>query len=353
MNHGAFRRMRVETWPDLDRLSWGYARTLEDPFEPGGLAAAWRPATIENIEKSWGVFLAWLLRHGLLTDASSVRERASGETLRHFIHAYAEHNAASSVATMVRALYDFVRACCPGSDLTELKELFAAYKSRARHLKSPAERHRPVAELVAIGREQFEQGLAMMEDTPVWGAIAYRTGLLFLMEVGLPLRVSNLRSLRIGHTIFKVDDRWKAVFEGTAMKNHRPFVGWYPAWLTEIIDLWIEEIRPILRHRRAAPDPGWLWPTCRVEQISSQGFLDAVRTATRDKTGIAITTHAFRHSVTTQIAVSAPDQIGIVTPILGHAGPASDAVYDLARGLEAQQVWLELLGQMRAEDAQG
>jgi integrase len=353
MNAAAFHRLRVEAWPELDRNSWVCARTLEDPFEPGGIAADWRPTTIANIEKSWGIFLDWLLRHDLLTNVSSVSERVSGETLRRFVQTYAEHNAASSVATMVRALYDFVRACCPGVDLTELKTLFAAYKARARHLKSPAERHRPIAELIAIGHEHFEQGLAMMADTPISGAIACRTGLLFLMEVGVPLRVSNLRSLRIDHTFFKVGDRWKAVFDGSAMKNHRPFVGWYPAWLTEIIDLWIEEIRPILRHRRGAPDPGWMWPTCRAERISSKGVLGTVRMATRDKTGIAITTHAFRHSVTTQIAVSAPDQIGIVTPILGHAGPASDAVYDLARGFEAQQFWLEILGQTRAVGDQG
>jgi site-specific recombinase XerD len=159
--------------------------------------------------------------------------------------------------------------------------------------------------------------------------------------------------LRIGHTLLRSGDRWKAAFEGSAMKNHRAFTGLYPVWLTEIIDLWIDEIRPILRHRRKDPDPGWMWPTCRREQMSAMAVLETVQNATRSQTGIAISTHAFRHSVTTHVAVSDPEAIGIVTPMLGHAGPASDAVYDLADGFHAQQIWLELLGRAPDRDGEG
>ncbi len=350
MSGSEFHQMRVEDWPARDQSLWTRARTADDPFEAGGLAAGWRPTTIGNIEKSWGIYLTWLHLDGSLDEGATPSERVVGDRLHRFLRAYSGPNAASSVATMVRALGDFARACCPGADLTELREFFILFRRKARHLKPPAERFRPTSELMKIGHDHIEKGLSIIDSTPVTGAIAFRTGLIFLMEVALPLRVSNLATLQIGKTLKKVDDCWTVEFPGSAMKNHHPFEGWYPASLTEIIDLWIDEVRPLLRHRRTMPDLGWMWPSCRGEPISQQGIFVTVREANRESSGIPIATHAFRHSVTTQIAVSDPKHIGIVTPLLGHAGPACDAVYDLAGSFEAQDAWLEMLDRKRAED---
>ena len=140
MSRSEFHRMRVEDWPAQDQRLWALARTAADPFEAGGLAAEWRPATIFNIEKSWGIYLTWLHLDGSLDEQATPLERGGGDRLRRFVQAYCEPNAASSVATMVRALSDFARACCPGADLTELREFFGLFKRKARHSKPPAER---------------------------------------------------------------------------------------------------------------------------------------------------------------------------------------------------------------------
>ena len=351
----AFKARKVAAWPTIDRGLWEAARFIDDlDDDENGAAAHWRPATIVNIEWAWGTYVDWLDREGLLAPEQSPDERVARDLFKRFMAAYVEGHARSSCAAIARGLYDFVRVTCPDAAVAHLSRRHLREKRRAIPTKAPAERMRPVSELLAIGDDLIERGLATMGETPVRGAIDFRDGVLFWMEVGLPLRVSNLAALRIGTTLVKEGDRWRATFPGAAMKGRLPHDGWYPAFLTETIEKWIDEVRPILRRKSRQDDDGAMWLGRRGEPIGTRQISRAVREAIRDRTGIPVSVHGFRRSVVTQAAISDPKHaVEIGAALLAHASPTSTEIYDLARGFEAQQVWLELLGQMRAEDGQG
>lgn len=350
-----FKARKVAAWPTIDRRLWEAARFVDDlDDDENGAAANWRLATIVNVEWAWGTHVDWLDRQGLLDPEQSPVERVARDLFKRFMAAYGEGHARSSCAAIARGLYDFVRVTCPDAAVAHLSRRHLREKRRSSPTKAPAERMRPVSELLAIGDDLITRGLATMGETPVRGAIEFRNGVIFLMEVGLPLRVSNLAALRIGETLVKEGDRWRATFPGAAMKGRLAHDGWYPAFLTTTIEQWIDEVRPILLRNSRQDDDGAMWLGRRGEPIGTHQISRAVRDAIRDRTGIPVSVHGFRRSAVTQAAISDPKHaVEIGGALLAHASPTSTEIYDLARGFEAQQVWLELLGQMRAEDAQG
>jgi integrase/recombinase XerD len=51
---------------------------------------------------------------------------------------------------------------------------------------------------------------------------------------------------------------------------------------------------------------------------------------------ILVNPHGLRDALATTVAVDSPDQIGIMTPLLGHGAPdTAQRHYKLARGMEA------------------
>ena len=72
--------------------------------------------------------------------------------------------------------------------------------------------------------------------------------------------------------------------------------------------------------------------------------------ATEQMLGTAITPHHARHIAVTAIAEARPDQIGIATPLLGHARQRTTlAHYNLADQLSAGRDFNAALSDIRAE----
>lgn len=347
-----FKSMKVEAWPAVDRRLWIEARSeADDPDEDGGPASHWRPATVALVERGWGTFLDWSERTGRLIPDERPDERIARPVVRAFVTAYAEGHAGKTVVNAVRALIDFVRVTCPDTDLTHLDRVLRRWKRRAAPTKLPAERMRPASELLAIGAELIERGLATIGTNRVRGALAYRNGLIFLMELALPLRLSNVADLRIGETFRKEGNQWRAVQPGASMKNGLEHDGLYPAFLTPVIDHWVEVIRPLLRGEGKGVDEGMLWLGYDGASLRSEGFAKAVTETNRDMSGIPVSTHGFRRTAATQAAISDPKHaVGITAALLAHASPNSAAIYDLAGSFEAQRFWLKTLDRLRARD---
>ena len=57
-----------------------------------------------------------------------------------------------------------------------------------------------------------------------------------------------------------------------------------------------------------------------------------------------VSPHGFRDAVATTVAITAPEQIRLVTPLLGHRALGNaQRHYNLARGAEAALVWHHVL----------
>ncbi len=76
----------VEKWPSGDRKAWEWALN-DDPLagEGTGGASGLRPATLRQIERSYGAWLTWLRERGHLDEAFNPGERASLALLRDYL----------------------------------------------------------------------------------------------------------------------------------------------------------------------------------------------------------------------------------------------------------------------------
>jgi integrase len=346
-----FISLKPDQWPPSDLALWQAAQMADDPLDVPGLAAGWRPDTLSNVERAWGMYLAWLAATGRLEPQARPVDRIRHSGFAAFLDAYAEGHAESSLAAMMRAIYDFVRACCPDADVAWLRRKAGKAQRRAKHVKPPAQRRRPATELAEIGETLMARGVEMLPTLPATGAITFRNGLIFALEVTVPLRVKNLAALRVGYTLLRDETSWRVSFPTGAMKNHRPFEAWYPERLTETIDYYLADIRPRLPTPPTNTDEGWMWPGRRGGPMWTHAITRIVREINRAHSGVPLPTHGFRHSVTTEIAIADPGHFGIASSVLGHASAQSKEAYNLAAAYESQARFLDLLDALRRGDA--
>lgn len=349
MRHGSFSSLKLAVWPEIDRRLWQAAREAGDELlDDIGPAAHWRPKTIVNVEYFWGTFLWWLATTGHLDPAVAPRVRVSQATVLAFLKAYEVDHARSSVAAVLRVIHDFVSVTDGGVDLSWLKTLWKGQQRRASPVKETGDRHRPVAELVDVAARHLVQAT---EDTePRRSAELFRDGLIFACETAIPMRSTNLASLRLGHSLRKEGGRYVVTLDGSTMKNHRAFERSYPEFLTPIIDDWFDRYRPILL-KQGRTDEGWMWIGTRWGgPLTGARISKIVRRINEANSGSTMTLHGFRHSVTSDITAHLPQHVGIIKTVLGHASPLSQKYYDLAAAYEAQHRWHAVLEGVRQKD---
>ena len=256
MKQGSFSSLPIEQWPEQDQTLWAAARKDGGYWDDTGLAAHWRRATIVNAEYHYGTFLWWLERSGRLDIKAAPVNRATAENIASFAEVYAASHAQASVAAVVRVVADMVRATTPLADVQWVYALANRIKRTAKPAKPPSHRMRPAMELVDVANSLIERGERLLEERPYFGASHFRNGLMILAETSLPLRRNNYAGLRLGDTLHREQNRYRVMIPASDMKNRRDFEGWYPDWLTEKFDFYLEQARPALRARQKGPDEG-------------------------------------------------------------------------------------------------
>jgi integrase len=75
---------------------------------------------------------------------------------------------------------------------------------------------------------------------------------------------------------------------------------------------------------------------------------DKVRAVTLREIGIPFNLHSARHAVATQVAITCPENVGIVTPLLDHADPrTAEEAYNLSDSLSATADYQESMQVLR------
>lgn len=331
----SFSSLKNPMWPQIDQTLWARARLSGGLLDDAGLAAHWRPATKQNVEYHYGTFLWWLQVTNKLDPSQLPFSRCSRELIRAFIDSYSQSHAPFSVATVVKATYDFLRVTCPTQDASAIMRMAGRLKRKARPNKPPAQRKCSLQSLDMISETLLAEGVALLTTRPAKAAIAYRDGLTFAMETALPLRRSNFEGLQLGKTLVRRNGVYHVVFEGKDHKNGHTFEGNYPEVLTPMIDAYVNDFRPILRHKVDNKDEGWFWLGEFGQIIRGKTISGRVREITRTFLGYPLSMHAFRRSVATHIGQSDPAHVGIIKAVLGHASDLSAADYNLASASDA------------------
>ena len=122
------------SWPAADREAYAAACRRGDPFEEGGSAALWRPATHAGRIWAYGAWLCHLQRQGVDLEAEAGAERLTSERLTLYMRHLRGRCASSSIASVLGHLHGFMLAVWPRHDWHWLSEVHP----REQRLAEPA-----------------------------------------------------------------------------------------------------------------------------------------------------------------------------------------------------------------------
>lgn len=331
--------VKVSAWPVEWRACWLASKApAASPLDDGGRASGWSPATLRNVEVAVGVCLAWLRTSGDFEPGKLLSDYVDEARIKAFVEAYSPGRAEISVAHRVHGLAYYLRATVAPDGLPWLTKLAHRMMNRATPSRPKLPRMSSVSDLIALGYQLMDAGMEHVSAGEAGGASLFRNGLMIAALAARPtLRMRNFHALRIGHTLFRTHDRYEVRIPRGQTKKGNAIAFRYPDWLTEPFDLYFREIRPKLPAHGLDEDEGWVWigrngnhalPPTTVTNIISG--------VTKQYLGRPTSPHLFRDCATTEVALSAPADVGITKDLLGHKTLASSqAHYNQARSFTA------------------
>jgi integrase/recombinase XerD len=147
-----------------------------------------------------------------------------------------------------------------------------------------------------------------------------------------PIRLENLTAIELDRHFAKVENRFWCTFVPAETKEKRPLEFPMPEALTSWLDLYISVHRPLLLRGRKSPR---LWISTRSTPMVDNSIYYRVKACTERLVGHPLNPHLFRDCAATTIAELAPEDIGIISRILGHSSLRSAELHYNQAGMLA------------------
>ena len=344
--------LRVPHWPAQDRAAWQAAATSVGWFDDGGRLARYSRNRIRVFESAYGRWLGFLVSY----DPDIMLESGLDHLGRDRVGAYYERLHAVLAPCTVRAyltdLLTVVRAMAPDQS-------FEALHNAVRHIWRIAE---PVTDKygrLVPARDLYTLGCELMQDAPARSTLLkqaglYRDGLMIAMLIARPVRLGNFASIEIGLHIKKLNHDYWLVFPAAEVKNRRPLEYRLPPALCQPIECYLDQYRPHLlsrrgRHWRGHPG-NTLWISDHGAPLKRAQIRERINRHTRGRFGFPVNPHRFRDCAATSIAIEAPEHVGIILPVLGHArATTGERYYNQARSLHAARRFQAVIDGFRNE----
>ena len=299
--------------------------------------------------RGYGQWLAFLQRHGWLTEQVNPRARVTPAALRCYVEELQASYASLSVWNFVDDLDAMLRAMLLDEDWSLVRRVAAKLKGRSH-------RSRPVEVGLPHPRDLYRSGLRAMQEVeagpglPIAAAIAYRDGLAVALLAACPLRRRTFTNLILGRHLVACGDGFTLHLEPRDLKNSTSLKFPLPLELGPWLRRYLEVYRP-----RLAPSPEvrLLWVNKRGTPLVK--LADRIEQFTAARFTRRVPMHHFRHAAATAMATDDPHHVHLVAALLGHSrAGVSERYYNLASALEAgkayQQGLLALHARLRADD---
>jgi integrase/recombinase XerD len=326
-----------DEWPADDRDRWLAALTLGDLFDDLGARAGHSEVSNRNAAYGYGRWLTFLERRGWLDAASSPAERITPVRVNAYIADLETHNSTQTVLNRLQELHAVAVVMDPDRDWSWIHRLHSHVRIRHRPARPKSARLVPVWELSNLGISLTVA--AEQEGTACRRAMVFRDGLIIAMLAARPLRLRNLTGLELDRTLVLHGNQWWIQIPAAETKTKKEIGVPWPDSLVPALETYLTRHRPVLASMRrgsARPAGQALWVSTAGSPMDQRTIYATIVGRTRDGLGRPINPQLFRDCAVTSIAVEAPDDIGIVSPLLGHQSSATaEKYYNQARGIEA------------------
>jgi integrase len=255
-----------------------------------------------------------------------------------------------TVVTRLLQLQQALRALEPRLDSRWIMLAACRLRGKAKSVRNKRARLQTSDRIATLGE-------GLMAEVTNGGAVTrrsaknFRNGLILAFLAYRPIRATNFTSIKLQQHLTKRGEAWWLSFAASETKNRRPLDMPLPARLTPYLERYLSEVRPfLLTHggRSRPPRTDALWITRNATAMAFVTISSWVKRLTAEAFGAPINLHLFRDCAATTVAIVNPENVGIVTDILGHATPATaEKFYNQAQGIEAGRQYHEVLAGLR------
>ena len=173
---------------------------------------------------------------------------------------------------------------------------------------------------------------AESEGTERSAALMFRDGLLIAFIALRPIRRKNLASMSLGQHLVNRAGTWWLDFAGEEMKNGESMEMPWPDELTNALETWLRQWRPVLCQRRGRwtkPIGDAVWVSGHGSPLTQDAIYGRVVFHTKRVFGHSINPHLTRDIAATHLADIDPEHVWIAAPVLGHRNFATTQRYYL------------------------
>lgn len=200
------RSLPIAEWPEPDRAAWAAATTPGDRLEPEGVATGWKDATQGAIADSYGYWLHWLDREGLLDRKAGPGDRAQRDVLTRYLAELRQGVAPFTLATRISGLGAALHVMVPAVDWGWLRRAGGRLRLQASPVRNKRGRLQTPAELIALGQSLMTRAESGKEEQARWDAALYRDGLLIAFLASRPIRRKNLAAITVGRHLLRAGE---------------------------------------------------------------------------------------------------------------------------------------------------
>lgn len=342
------RALPLERWPEPDRRMWHGLVRSGDVFDETGAFADLRQVTLDAYRLAYAQWLQHLQDDGVDLTVQSPHQRVSVPRLRRYLETLAHHSPNSRTHRFTY-LHRVLSKAYPETDWRALKNAANALNRQRKQAGRDRilTRVPPSDALLDAGLSAIGAVRTTFPRTPRQ-AEQYRDGLLVAMLACHAPRRRSIAALKLGVN-FRCDDDGFAVWtSGADMKGGRPFAFRVSPLLTDAIEAYLTDVRPIFPAGED-PDQGPLWLSFITGRaLGPQGIKNAVAAITETHGGHRTTPHLFRHSAMTTMANAEGFDTRHGQAFLDHRTPeVSERHYNLATQLDAGRAYARLLERKR------
>jgi len=337
----------VSLWPLVDRKAWTAAMEPAGPFDEGKAGAGWSQATWRKTASGYGFYLSYLDGLGQLDPDERIARRITHEHLKAYLAYLKQRNHGHTLHNRIQELGDALRVLAPEYDWGWVSRAAGRLRAEAVPARDKLSRARPIGELIAAGLDFMDHADGAPGLSPFKRAILYRDGLMVAFLGFDPLRLRSLSCIRLGHHLQESLGFAILAIPAEYTKGRRPHEAEIAELLRQRLFRYVQHHRPALTRRRKSGKlpTDYLW-------VSAQGTpLETISPRVAKATGLSgtpIRPHMFRTCAATTVAIRAPKDIHIITPILDHSGPAiGERHYNMAGSLEASRAYARVVNDLR------
>jgi integrase len=341
------RSLKMEEWPAGDQLAWREATRPAVRLQRGGTAAHLAKVSQNDIANRYGLYLNFLQRKGLFDVGSRAAELVNPKNVKDYV---VELTARVSSVTVWNSIYKLRRAAkclTPNVAFGWLSEIEKDIALVCRP-KDKTDR-------LVMADRLLEAGLTLIEEAerfapmPMRRARGVRNGLMIALLALHPLRIKNFATLQIGKSIKKIEGHWWLIINVKNTKTRRLDERRVPEFMTEIIDRYINQYRPILVGKETQDPAFWISST-RGAQYTIKNMGTLISKTTEETLGIDVSPHLFRMAAATTAAAYGTSTPHLATAVMGHRDKRiAEEHYNRASSFHAGTILAEIIENCKSQ----